>query len=107
MNAKTRTKIRQELVARGFSEDGVAPHKTLTLTDEALAAVSVGDLLDHLMSRHERIFRLMGFASREEAKPFWDDLSAAIDALKAMISRAVEELENLRREEPTTPSATA
>jgi hypothetical protein len=93
MHTKTRTKLRQELVARGFSEDGVAPHKTLTLTNEALEAVSVGGLLEELMSRHERIFRLMGFASGEEAKPFWDDLSAAIDALKALITRAVGENE--------------
>jgi len=108
MNTMTRTELQKELIVRGFSEKGAAPNKTMSLKEEELSVVSVGDLLDQLMSRHERIFRSMGFATGEEAKPFWDDLAAAIDAIKAIIQRAADELEPLHHEstvsQPRAPS---
>lgn len=84
--------VRSELTRRGYSEEGEAPNGTMHLTAEYLSSVGTFELVDQLISRREKIFRSGDVVGMEIAKLGYDDVVRAIDALRAVVSRAAGEL---------------
>jgi hypothetical protein len=89
MMAHLAGEIMRELVARGYAADGTAPNGTMDLDQEYMVSVEVGDLLDLLVGRREKIFRSVGVVGQDTARKGYDDVVVAIDAVKAVIARLV------------------
>ena len=88
MDLEVRYQFKRELASRGF-KGPKAPNGTMTLGDEYLSSVGVGDLLAQLVLRREKVFRLVSVVGPAEAKKAYDDISAAIEALK-VVAEALE-----------------
>jgi hypothetical protein len=89
MNDRMLAALKDELVARGFESDGSAPNDTMTLDYAYLSEVEVGDLLETMVARREKVFRSVVVVGAEASKKSFDDVVLAIEAIKAMLSRLV------------------
>lgn len=87
MNSRIFDALKAELLARGFRRDGAAPSNTMTLDDEYLLAVELGDLFDTMVARREKIFRSGEVVGADAAKNGFDDVVLVIDAIKAVIGK--------------------
>ena len=90
MNLHLCEQLRGELVARGYSPNGEAPNRTMSLDYDYLASTDPIDLMDQLISRREKIFKSGNVVGLESAKLSYEDVIIAIDALKAVISRSLK-----------------
>lgn len=88
MSPEIRDELHKELAARGF-EQGLAPNRTMTLNAEYLAAVGLGQLIDQLVTRREKLFRSGDVVGIEQATKAYDDASAAVEAIKSVLERLV------------------
>lgn len=76
-----------ELRSRGYATDGTAPNDTMDLNEDYMRSVELGDLLDLLVSRREKIFRSVDVVGRDIANKSYDDVVIAVDAVKSVIAR--------------------
>lgn len=80
--ANVRPELRQaladELIARGYSVDGLAPHGTMNLGPAYLESVTMCDLLDQLISRREKIARSVPVVGQDVAEAGYADVVNAI-----------------------------
>ena len=88
MKADIREELKRELTARGFNGP-VSPNGTMTLDDDYLAAVGVGELLELLVARRETIFRSGDIVGMDTAKMAYEDVGTAVEALKIVVERLV------------------
>lgn len=79
--------VMSELRSRGYATDGTAPNGTMDLNEEYMRSVELGDLLDLLVSRREKIFRSVDVVGRDIANKSYDDVVIAVDAVKSVIAR--------------------
>ena len=86
MDLEIRYQLRSELASRGF-RGAMAPNGTMALEDEYLSSVGVRDLMAQLVLRREQVFGLVGVVGLAEAKKGYDDISAAIEAIKVIVER--------------------
>lgn len=84
MDLEVRYQFKKELASRGF-KGPKAPNGTMTLHDEYLSSVGVGELMAELVLRREKVFRLASVVGVVEAKKGYDDISAAIEALQIIV----------------------
>jgi hypothetical protein len=87
MKTSTREELKKELRLRAYSDSGVAPNDTMVLDDIFLDGVELFELLDTLVTRREKIHRSYATVGAEAGKKSYDDVVAAIDAIKALMSR--------------------
>lgn len=87
MTSRIAGEIMRELVSRGYHADGTAPNGTMDLDEPYMSSVQVGDLLDLLIARREKIFGSVGVVGQDTARKSYDDVVIAIDAIKAVVSR--------------------
>jgi hypothetical protein len=88
MTPNIRAQLKQELALRGYI-GRMAPHGTMWLDDAYLAEASIGDLMDQLIARREKVFGSVAAVGERAAKESYEDVVAAIDALKAVLERMV------------------
>lgn len=79
--------VRKELASRGYDADGKSPNGSIVLDYDQLAEIELGDMLDQLVVRREKIFRALETLGKERAQQSWEDTERAIDSLKAVIQR--------------------
>lgn len=91
MNTKLKEELQRELLARGYTTDGYAPQGSMWLVEDFLSSVGLVALADTLFGRREKLFRMVEEEGMEESRPSYEDVSIAVDALKAVISRLFEE----------------
>jgi hypothetical protein len=91
MKTALRDELRQELVSRGYTSAGESPDGTMALEDAYLDKVELGDLLEAMVARREKVFRSQGVVGPDAAKRSYDDVVLAIDAIKAVIGRLTRE----------------
>jgi hypothetical protein len=89
MNATTRHELRKELTSRGFTADGGSPNETMTLDDAYLDDVDLGELLETMVARREKVFQSTAVVGDEVAKKSYHDVVQAIDAIKATLQRII------------------
>lgn len=78
--------LRDELIARGFTDDLESPNGTMALTVPCSTS-ELAELLDSMVTRREKVFRSVDVVGAEAAHRSYDDVLLAIDAIKAVIAR--------------------
>ena len=87
MNAAIRDELMRELLTRGYKEDGSSPHGTMVLDKAYLSEVDIGDLLEIMVARREKVFRSQNVVGPEAAKASYEDVVLLIESIKAVIGR--------------------
>ncbi|NVB80236.1 MAG: hypothetical protein HOV81_17715 [Kofleriaceae bacterium] len=77
--------LRRELAARGYLETGASRHGSIVLAYDELADLDLGEMLDLMVARRERIARSVEAVGKDVAMRNYEDAEAAIDAIKAVI----------------------
>ena len=90
MNAVTRSQLLKELAARGYRDDGSSPHRTIVLDYDELNDVELGELLEQMVVRREKIFRTVDTLGKDAAMENYDDAQRAIDAMKVVIKKLTD-----------------
>jgi hypothetical protein len=81
--------LKAELVRRGYSESGMAPHATMSLGDDFIGACTLAELLDIAVTRREKVFRSVDVVGMDAAKQSYDDVVVAVEAIKSTIDAIV------------------
>jgi hypothetical protein len=87
MKSNTLILLRDALSARGFQKDGFMPNGTMAFRDQYLAESSLGDLLDAMVTRREKLFRTAPAVPAIDAKNAYDDVELVISAIKEVIEK--------------------
>ncbi len=90
MNAFTRAQLLQQLAARGYRDDGSSPFRSIVLDYDELAETELGELLEQMVGRREKIFRSIDTVGKDVAMQNYEDAQCAIDAMKAVIKKLTE-----------------
>lgn len=90
MNEVTRAQLLKELAARGYRDDGSSPYRSIVLDYDELADVELGELLEQVVARREKIFRSVDAVGKEVAMQNYEDAQRAIDAMKAVIKKLTD-----------------
>ena len=84
MKLAIRYQFQRELAARGF-KGPKAPNGTITLDDEYLSSVAAEALMEELLLRREKVAHIGNVVGMAQAKKAYDDVTAAIEALKVLV----------------------
>lgn len=90
MNDYARGLLLKELAARGYRDDGSSPYRSIVLAYDELSEVELGELLEQMLGRREKIFRSMESLGREVAMQSYEDAQRAIDAMKVVIKKLTD-----------------
>ena len=90
MNEYTRGQLLMELAARGYRDDGSSPHRSIVLDYDELADTELGELLEQMVGRREKIFRSIETVGKDVAMRNYDDAQRAIDAMKAVLKKLTD-----------------
>ena len=90
MNEPTRQRLLRELAARGYRDDGSSPFRSIVLDYDELAETELGELLEQMVVRREKIARSVDALGKDTAMQHYEDASRAIDAMKLVIKRLSE-----------------
>ncbi len=90
MNDYTRGLLLKELAARGYRDDGSSPFRSIVLDYDELSEVEIGELLEQMVGRRDKIFRAIEALGRDVAMQSYEDAQRAIDAMKAVIKRLTD-----------------
>ncbi len=85
MDRATLARLKRELVARGFTDDGAAPGRTVVLDETTLEQIGLGALLELMVARREQLLHTQTVVGSPVARRAYDDLALIIDAVKAVI----------------------
>ena len=86
MNPHTKQLLLAELARRGY-RDGASPHGTIVFDLDELAELELGELLDLMVTRREKISRSVDTLGKDKAHQSFDDAEKAIEAVKAVIKK--------------------
>ena len=90
MNEVTRSQLLKELASRGYRDDGSAPNRSIVLDYDELSDVELGELLEQMVTRREKIFRSVDTLGKDAAMKNYDDAQRAIDAMRAVIKKLTD-----------------
>ena len=90
MNDYSRGLLLNELEARGYREDGSSPYRSIVMDYGELAEIELGELLEQMVARREKIFRTLDTVGKEVAMQNYEDAQRAIDAMKVVIKKLTE-----------------
>jgi hypothetical protein len=90
VNQFTRGQLLKELASRGYRDDGSSPFRSIVLDYDELLDIELGELLEQMVARREKIFRAADTMGKDAAMQNYEDAQRAIDAMKAVIKRATE-----------------
>lgn len=87
MTARVVSLLRAELARRGYRDTGASPYGSIVLDYDELAELDLGEILDMMVSRRERIVRSVDAIGKEKATQHFEDAEAAILAIKDVIKK--------------------
>jgi hypothetical protein len=90
VNEVTRQQLMKELAARGYRDDGSAPYRSIVLDYDELGETDLGELLDQMVVRREKIFRSLDVLGKELAMQHYEDAERAIEAMKAVLKKLTD-----------------
>ena len=90
MNDYTRGQLLKELAARGYRDDGSSPFRSIVLDYDELAEIEIGELLEQMVTRREKIFRAVDTMGKDVAMQSYEDAQRAIDAMKTVIKKQTD-----------------
>ena len=77
MRTDIREELKRQLVSRGF-RGPESPNRTMTLDDDYLAEIGVGELMKQLVARREKVFRSADVVGMAEATKSYEDVASAV-----------------------------
>ena len=90
MNELTRGQLLKELAARGYRNDGSSPNRSIVLDYDELADIEIGELLEQMVERREKILRAIDSVGKDTAMQHYEDAQRAIEAMKTVIKQATD-----------------
>jgi hypothetical protein len=90
VNDYTRGLLLKELSAKGYRDDGSSPFRSIVLDYDELDEHEIGELLEQMVERRERILRSVDAVGKDAAMQGYEDAQRAIDAMKAVIKKLSE-----------------
>lgn len=78
-----------ELARRGY-RDGASPHGTIVLDLAELGELDLGEFLDLMVTRREKISRSVDTLGKDKAHQNFDDAEKAIESVKAVIKKLTQ-----------------
>jgi len=90
VNEYTRGQLLKELAARGYRDDGSSPFRSIVLDYDELGEHEIGELLEQMVERRERILRSVDAVGKDAAMQNYEDAQRAIDAMKAVIKKLTD-----------------
>ena len=81
----------QVVKARGYRDDGSSPFHSIVIDYSEFAEVELGELLEQMVARREKIVRSVEVVGKDVAMQHYEDAQRAIDAMKAVIKRLTED----------------
>ena len=87
MNDFTRGQLLKELATRGYRDDGSSPFRSIVLAYDELAETELGELLEQMVARREKIARSVEHLGKDVAMEHYEDAQRAIEAMKAVIKK--------------------
>ena len=87
MNPRVQALLRAELARRGYRESGASPHGSIVLDYDEMAELDLGEMLDMMVTRRERVVRAVDAMGKEKATQHFEDSEAAIQAIKDVIKK--------------------
>lgn len=87
MSPRVQALLRAELARRGYRESGASPYGSIVLDYDELAELDLGEMLDLMVARRERVVRAVDALGKEKATEHFEDAEAAIQAIKDVIKR--------------------
>jgi hypothetical protein len=79
-----------ELARRGYRDTGASPHGSIVLDYDELAELDLGEMLDLMVARRERIARSIDALGKDKATQHYEDAEHAIEAVKAVIKKLAD-----------------
>jgi len=67
--------------------DSASPHGSIVLDYDELGELDLGELLDLMVSRRERVVRSLDALGKDRATAHYEDAEAAIQAIKDVIKK--------------------
>jgi len=90
VNDYTRGLLLKELASKGYRDDGSSPFRSIVLDYDEFGEHEIGELLEQMVERRERILRSVDSVGKDAAMQSYEDAQRAIDAMKAVIKRLTE-----------------
>jgi hypothetical protein len=90
VNPFTHGQLLGELASRGYRDDGSSPYRSIVIAYDELAETELGELLEQMVVRREKIFRSIDAIGKDVAMQHYEDAQRAIDAMKAVIKKQTE-----------------
>ena len=87
MSPRVQQLLRAELARRGYRENGASPHGSIVLDYDELGELDLGEILDLMVSRRERVVRSLDSLGKDNATAHYEDAEAAIQAVKDVIRK--------------------
>jgi hypothetical protein len=79
-----------ELGRRGYRDIGASPNGTIVLDLAELGELDLGEFLDLMVTRREKISRSVDTLGKEKAHQSFDDVEKTIEAVKQVIRKLTD-----------------
>jgi hypothetical protein len=79
-----------ELARRGYKDSATSPHGSIVLDLDELGELDLGEFLDLMVTRREKIGRQLEALGKEKAQQHFDDSERAIEAVKTVIKKLTD-----------------
>ena len=79
-----------ELARRGYKDSQTSPHGSIVLDLSELGELDLGEFLDLMVTRREKIGRALEALGKDKAQQHFEDVERAIEATKTVIKKLTE-----------------
>ena len=87
MTPRVQSLLRRSSRGAATGETGASTHGSIVLDYDELGELEIGELLDLMVARREKIVRSVDAVGKETATRSFDDAESAIEAIKAVIKK--------------------
>ena len=90
MSPRAKGLLLAELASRGYRDGASAPHGSIVLDLDELGELDLGEFLDLMVTRREKIGRALDTLGKDKAQQHLDDVERAIDSVKVVIKKLTD-----------------
>jgi hypothetical protein len=90
MREETATKLLESLRRLGFSQSGESPNGTMAIDMEYLLERDLGEVLDEMVVRRERVRQGASVHGIAGARIAFDDVAIVVDAVREVVRKLEE-----------------
>jgi hypothetical protein len=79
-----------ELARRGYKDSAASPNGSIVLDLDELGELDLGEFLDLMVTRREKISRAIDTLGKDKAQQHFDDVERAIESVKVVIKKLTD-----------------